>query len=184
MSYIKHNEIGPDRIQSRSKWKEINGEQKRRGLIDFSFFFAVVITITDCICFHVWMSDHRNILKCLSLCVGSKCNKLFFSPSFSACVTPWCQTHIAFLFSLTVFSLPITYMALNVKVTMSAEHERQLSFSVCPCTPLFLSSPAVFEVNVQHPAVLEPFSSHQGGSLSLGNYQINVKAILIQQLSL
>ncbi len=58
------------------------GEQKRRGVIDFSSFL-VVITTADFICFRVWMSNHWN----QSHCVRSKYNKLVGFFSFSPCVT-------------------------------------------------------------------------------------------------
>jgi len=32
------------------------GEQKRRGIFDFSSF--LVVTTVDCICFCVWISNH------------------------------------------------------------------------------------------------------------------------------
>ncbi len=61
------------------------GQQKRRGVIDFSSFL-VVITTADCICFRVWVSNHWN----QSHCVRSKYNKSVFLFSFSACVTSCC----------------------------------------------------------------------------------------------
>lgn len=53
---------------------------------------------------------------------------------------------------------------------MSTEHIALASLVCLPLhPPLSCPPPAVFEVDVQYPAVVKPFSSHQGGSLSFEN---------------
>lgn len=84
------------------------------------------------------------------------------------------NAHAGFLIAVLnvkdAFFTTAVFIAQMSAKRMSTERIALASLVCLPLhPPLSCPPPAVFEVDVQYPAVVKPFSSHQGGSLSFEN---------------
>lgn len=144
-----------------------------------SFFCLTIIAFFIYSHFHVLCFSHHLFLLLLHAVFflyfkHSHCLHKISNSPFHLLLSFLANAHAGFLIAVLnvkdAFFTTAVFIAQMSAKRMSTERIALASLVCLPLhPPLSCPPPAVFEVDVQYPAVVKPFSSHQGGSLSFEN---------------